>query len=57
MKQVNIETMNLQELKALGYDIIVAIQHDQQVLNQVNEKISKLAKEQEIEKNQENGNK
>jgi len=48
MKEVNLEKMNLQELKALAYDIIVAIQHDQQVLNQVNEKIAKLAKEQEV---------
>ena len=42
MKEVNLETMNLQDLKALAYDIIVSIQRDQQALNQVNEKIAKL---------------
>jgi len=47
MKEVNLEKMNLQELKALAYDIIVAMQRDQQVLNQVNEFIAKRAKEQE----------
>lgn len=50
MKQVNIETMNVQELKALAYDIIIAIQNDQNVLNQVNQRIAKLQKEQEPEK-------
>ena len=42
-KETKIDEMSLQELKALAYDIIVAIQHDQQVLNQVNEKIAKLS--------------
>ena len=52
MKQVNIETMNVQELKALAYDIIIAIQNDQNVLQQVNNQIAKLQKEQEPEKPQ-----
>lgn len=51
-KQVNIETMNVQELKALAYDIIIAIQNDQNVLNQVNQQIAKMQKEQEPEKTQ-----
>jgi ABC-type Na+ transport system ATPase subunit NatA len=46
-KQVNLETMSLQELKALAYDILVTLQRDQQVLNQVNEFITKRTKEQE----------
>jgi len=49
-KQVNIETMSIQELKALAYDIISAIQNDQNVLNQVNQQIAKLQKEQEPQK-------
>lgn len=52
MKQVNIETMSVQELKALAYDIIIAIQNDQNVLQQVNQQITKLQKEQEPEKTQ-----
>ena len=49
MKQVNIETMSIQELKALAYDIIIAIQNDQQVLNQVNEKIVKFNQDEKQE--------
>ena len=47
MKEVNLETMNLQELKALAYDIIISIQNDQNVLQQVNQQIAKLQKIQE----------
>lgn len=53
MKNVNIENMNIQELKALAYDIIIAIQNDQNVLQQVNQQIAKLQKEQEPEKKNE----
>jgi len=48
MKELNLEKMNLLELKALAYDIIASLQRDQQVLNQVNEFIAKRAKEQEV---------
>lgn len=50
MKQVNIETMTVQELKALAYDIILAIQNDQDVLNQINQRIATLQKEPGLEK-------
>jgi hypothetical protein len=47
MKEVNIQTMNIHELKCLAYDIIIAIQNDQNVLQQVNQQIAKLQKLQE----------
>jgi len=47
MKEVNLETMTILELKAWAYDIVVSIQRDQQVLNLVNEFIAKRTKEQE----------
>lgn len=50
MKELNIEIMSIQELKALAYDIIIAIQNDQNVLQQVNQRIATLQKEQESEK-------
>lgn len=50
-KQINIETMSVEALKALAYDIIVAIQNDQGVLNRVNEEIAKRAKSAQEEKN------
>ena len=52
MKEVNIETMSIQELKAMAYDIIIAIQKDQNVLQHVDNQIAKLQKEQEPEKTQ-----
>ena len=51
MNEVNLEKLNLQELKALAFDVIVSIQRDQQVLNQVNEYINKKAKEEETDGN------
>lgn len=56
MKKVDLETMNLQELKAVAYDIIASIQNDQNALNQVNQRIAELQKEENAKNNKSDGN-
>ena len=44
MITVDIEKMNLIELKALAYDIMLGIQNDQRALQEVNKKIEDIKK-------------
>lgn len=50
MQKVNLQTMNIQELKVLAYDIMMSIQNDQNALNQVNQQIAILQTEENAKK-------